>query len=132
MTKLHDFVTTFLKVKKPIVQYLRDKQNRKIGVMIAYRHSDQDVVVGWSKVNESAGDVFNREYGIARALDPEKRCPLEEFEAFVDRLPHVPEVLLVDGSRITQYDDFIFRAKNYFFNKKKFPKSTPLESTILD
>lgn len=40
---------------------------RRVGVILGIRRDDK-TLIGWSKVNEKAGDKFNAEAGIAEAL----------------------------------------------------------------
>jgi hypothetical protein len=125
MTSINAYVQGFLAANRPMIQYLRDKQNRKVGVLVAFRRYN-NVLVGWSKVNEAAGDQFNREYGIARAIDQNRLMTLDEFDAHASSvLPNLPPVYReflneeneIDVVRTSQYDDFVYRCKRYFSNR---------------
>lgn len=45
-----------------IKQFIKDKKSQKVGVMIGQK-IDNEVIIGVSKVNCSAGDVFNKSLG---------------------------------------------------------------------
>lgn len=121
MTSISNYVKAFLQINAPMVQYLRDKKNRKVGVLVAYK-KDGQVFVGWSKVNEAAGDTFDRERGIARAIDRDRVMYLEEFELNANvHLPNVPPFyypIEENGDerwvKVSQYEDFAYRCKRYF------------------
>lgn len=51
-----------------IVEYIRDKKRRKIGVVVAIKH-DNKIRIGWSKVKRTAGDVFDKDRGIDIAVN---------------------------------------------------------------
>lgn len=65
------------KQSKVIVRYNRDRKNRKNGVIIAYKDQNHGVMVGVSKCNTVAGDVFNRYVGLSRAIG--SAAPIGEY-----------------------------------------------------
>ena len=52
---------------KPLIQYIRDKKNRKIGVLLGYKDADGELMIGWSKCNVKR-DHFNRDLAITKAF----------------------------------------------------------------
>jgi hypothetical protein len=76
--------------------YVKQK-NKVVGVLAATKVNN-DVFCGFSKVNRSAGDVFNKDLGVQIALDRSRKGSLQP-------VPH---------SMRHDYVEFICRAKRYF------------------
>lgn len=83
---------------KTVLQYVRDDQNRRTGVVLAFKGEDDNVYFGWSKCH-SKKDKFNREIGIAQAFrraksrhevetDKMMPCVLDTLNIVADRAQH--------------------------------------------
>jgi len=76
-----------------IKQYIRNKKNQKIGVLVGSMVPSGEVLIGFSKVNMSAGDTFNRDLGIHIATERIRRydehnkinVPPKSIEHNIDR-----------------------------------------------
>ena len=54
----------------PLIEYVRDRHNQKVGVVVACKFEGNDnVVIGHSKANLSRGDKFNKDLGLHIAID---------------------------------------------------------------
>lgn len=83
-----------------IRRYVRDKRRNPVGVLIAYKTQDGEVVYGWSKCNTKE-DRFNKVHGVAIAFN---RAVGGGFAADGKR-PRAVEKL---------WDKFVARATKYF------------------
>lgn len=84
---------------KTVLQYVRDDENRRTGVVLAFKGDDDHVYFGWSKCH-SKKDKFNREIGIAQAFRRARRINEVETERM---LPNVVDTLDEVVSRSTRY-----------------------------
>lgn len=74
----------------PLIQYIKDSKQKRIGVMYAYK-DDKNIKIGWSKCNKL--DRFNRERGleiaIGRAVEgsevAQPRAVRKQLQEFTDR-----------------------------------------------
>jgi len=87
MKQFVNMIPEYLKPRKHLLEYKRDKQGRKTGVVVAFK-TDADIHVGWSLYNHKAESKnrvrFNRELGIAHALrHAQKISFLEEDMSYV-------------------------------------------------
>lgn len=62
------FMKKTLNTPHTMMEYVKDKNRRPIGVVIS-TVENSTVKLGWSKVNKSAGDKFNREDGLEHAWE---------------------------------------------------------------
>lgn len=63
--EVDDFIARY----KPLIEYRRDRRNRKVGVVVAYRHPETgDPVVGWSLCHTKL-EPFNKAVGLKKAID---------------------------------------------------------------
>jgi hypothetical protein len=55
---------------EPLIEYVRDRHNQKVGVVVACKMEGTDtVVIGHSKANLSRGDKFDKKLGINIAIE---------------------------------------------------------------
>ena len=84
------------------MQYVRDRKNRRVGVLVAVNHSEspttRNISIGWSLANRTAGDKFGRARGYEIALG-------RALNGTSDGIP---------VSVMKQYDRFCYRVKSYF------------------
>lgn len=73
---------------KVLIRYNRDKKNRRNGVIVAYKDGNHGIMVGVSKCNTVAGDVFNKYVGLSRAIIAS--APIEEYYNNTFRVQNVP------------------------------------------
>ena len=64
---LEEEANQILSCFKPLIQYIRDKNNRKVGVLLGYKDADGELMIGWSKCNIKR-DKFNRDLAITKAF----------------------------------------------------------------
>lgn len=94
------FANSFLAIQKPLLRYKRDRNRRKIGVVLAFR--DKGVVkIGYSKCHVSM-EPFDKAIGIYKAYQRAK--PVEQL--FLDT--EVPNSMRSDILEMTE------RANRYF------------------
>lgn len=103
---------------KMILQYLRDRKNRKRGVIVAVSKGN-NFSVGWSIANTKAGDKFDSKIGEQRAVGrAEKALSVAEKNAKFSSRGEVVELSIAD-SVLDQVEFFSDRAAKYFKDKKK-------------
>lgn len=88
---------------KPLIQYIRDKKNRKVGILLAYKDADGELMIGWSKCNMKR-DRFNRDLAITKAFDRREPNSIH----FPDNLPQ---------SLRETYESFCNRCVRFFYKK---------------
>lgn len=131
MTSLKDYVATFSKVNRLRFTYLKGKKNERVGVIISFV-KDGNVMMGASKAALSKGDVFDSNYGIARAI--ESALPFNEFKvkAALNKLPNVPmatrsvrnaEGKVTGTEKYDQYETFIDRYLHSLKPRQKVKKA---------
>ncbi len=112
--------------KPTILEYVRDKHRRKIGVMIAIvtfcADEDDRIIIGWSKCKVRAEkkedtDTFDRERGIHIAIQRAEKY----FDYYFDTLP-------IPRSMILNFERFVKKCKNYYTkNGSKYTFPTFIE-----
>jgi len=104
----------FVSIESPLVEYTRDRQNNKIGVLIS-GIIDNEVVIGWSLCNRSAGDVFDKTECIdiaeGRAYNNDRYLNNGDYYGSVPESLEVPMI------------EFVARIKKYYKNTR-FSKFT--------
>lgn len=79
-------------------------KNVRIGTLVAYRsNSTDEIMIGWSLANSSAGDKFDKKTGIEVALD--RAVLLDNLYNNFVKIPFKIQ---------NELPDFIMRAKSYF------------------
>ena len=89
--------------QKAIHSYVRDRQNRRVGVLAAVTNPEQPetVFIGWSRCNRSMGDRFDPVRGTKIALD----------RSYRHKGAGIPFTML------EQYNEFRARCEKYFRGK---------------
>jgi len=92
-----------------IKQFVTNKSNQRIGVLVAISDPREKFKVGWSKckttdqaMNYNAIDKFDRERGIGIAVGRAERMNMETF------VKEVPASMVEDAAR------FVDRCERYF------------------
>ena len=91
---------------KGIHVYILDNKNQRIGVFAATTNqlNPNEIFIGWSKCNESAGDRFDAKRGVEIAYQRSAKCSISP----------IPESLK------HRYEAFRHRCKKYFKNHTIF------------
>lgn len=93
---LTQYLNDFIDKNRLRWTYLRSTNRQKIGCLVTYVDTDslgrKDLYVGWSKVNQSAGDSFSLDVGLTKAIENSVPCGqfLELVEHHQLHLPRVP------------------------------------------
>lgn len=101
-------ITGFLRdnypTEKTLHSYVRDRQNRKIGVFAAVTNSayPNEVFIGWSRCNRNAGDRFDPILGARIAFD----------RSYRHKATDVPHSMQDDYWAFRTRCEKYFRAKN--------------------
>jgi len=93
-----------------IVEYVRDSSGKPIGVLRAFSF-ENSVFIGFSKCNEKAGDVFDKDFGIKKAKYNALRLHSKSTKI-------IESNQLIPFSIREQLKTFILRCKKYFQNPK--------------
>lgn len=93
-----------------LIEYIRKNNRDKKGVLIAVKHDDNEVVIGWSLC--SSLDVFDKYFG--QQIAYERGCKRFYDECHFEDIP--PSINY-------QLDEFVDRCKRYF-KDCKFPAWT--------
>ena len=79
-------------------------KNARIGTLVAYRNKSTDeIMIGWSMANNSAGDKFDKKTGIAVAFH--RAVALEDLYNNFSKIPFKIQ---------NELPDFILRVRSYF------------------
>jgi hypothetical protein len=94
--RLHTIITPQKKVQMT--------KNVRIGTLVAYRNNDTDEInIGWSVVNHSAGDKFDKKTGVETALA--RAVPINKLHEEVNNIPFKVQ---------NELPDFVERCNSYF------------------
>lgn len=101
----------FVEIAKPVEQpmvrriheYVKDMDDNRVGVFVGIGVCGSGFDIGWSKVNVNAGDVFDKEEGLAIALNR-----AQESKPYEQKIADVPE------SFLEYYKYFQGRCQRYF------------------
>ena len=66
----NNIIDKYIKYQKMIWQYVRDRKNRKVGVVIAYRTDEGNIMLGWSLCNKK--DKFDKTIALNKATQRAK------------------------------------------------------------
>lgn len=88
---------------KGIHVYILDKKHQRIGVFAATTNElyPNEVFIGWSKCNESAGDRFDSKRGVEIAYERSRKCSIAPTPFSMQH----------------RYEAFRYRCQKYFKNK---------------
>jgi hypothetical protein len=127
-----------LRVGFTIIEYVRNKSRRPVGVIVSFRHPrDKKVYIGWSLCKTSV-DKYNKDVGLAYAID--RALPLyagrtdvpnsirQQFESmearagyyFKEKRPSVNVEINVDTSDISKRLEKAIREA--FSNRNSYPR----------
>lgn len=88
-----------------IFQYFRDKQNRKIGVVLVdINFSERKLGFGWSLCAENRGDRFDRNFGVTVARERAKKRGEAGFRGLPEKMEGLAETMKLRARRILQND----------------------------
>ena len=118
MNQYIDLPSLLQMLRKPtILEYVRDKHRKKIGVMIAFvaTNNDEDdrILIGWSKCKvrgkKEDTDTFNRDRGIYIAVHRAEKYFDYNYDSLLRKeKAHLPHSMRIDFER------FINKCKNYY------------------
>jgi hypothetical protein len=109
-----DIVNKQVLPNQHLLYYKRDKKGRKIGLVLAYKDSANNVVVGWSMCNvkrERGG--FDRDMGLAHAIRNSYYLNDYNNPEVLNKVPH--------GIR-KELDYMVDRARRYYFKHERLMK----------
>lgn len=88
-----------------IFQYFRDKQNRKIGVVLVdINFSERKLSFGWSLCAENRGDRFDRDFGVMVARERAKKRGEAGFRGLPEKMEGLAKTVEFRARRILQND----------------------------
>lgn len=99
----------YIKNQKMIWEYVRDRKNRKVGVVIAYRTGEGNIMLGWSLCDKK--DRFDRIIGLNKAIIRAKYLDLFQkvgnriwSHNMTDNVPHsVTDTFISVSERAKRY-----------------------------
>lgn len=95
-------------IKRPLVEYVRNKKGHAVGVVVAFRDPfDDNVCIGWSLCNIKV-ERFNKHIGLNKALNR-----AEPIDAASHRF-YTSNGYCVPLSAKETYEHLLYRAVNYF------------------
>lgn len=99
----------YIKDNKMIWQYVRDRKNRKVGVVVAYR-TDNNIMLGWSLCNKK--DKFDKIIALNKASQRARQ--IGDFQKVGDRIWSYNMEDNVPRSITNTFINLSQRAKRYY------------------